>query len=150
MTEIISKFIDYFLIPIVKRQNSYIRDSLDFINKIESLKADKNCLLVDFDLTSMYTNLQFAEILDAVEEAYKNRVESDYTIPCPKPRSIRTLLKFVLENNFFEFNDKCYRQIIGASMGSKCSPEICDIAAYELIKQVFRKTQNKLLWKIQR
>ena len=79
----------------------------------------------------------FAEIMDAVEQAYTNRIESDYTLPCPKPRSIGTLLKRVLENNFYECNDKCNRQIIGASMDSKCSPEICDISAYELIKQVF-------------
>ena len=43
----------------------------------------------------------------------------------------------------FEFNDKCYKQVIGASMGSKCSPEICDIRAFEVVKEVFERFPTK-------
>ncbi len=39
------KLIDIFLLPIVKRQNTYIRDTPHVIRMIESLQASPNCTL---------------------------------------------------------------------------------------------------------
>lgn len=139
VTERISQFIDYFLLPIVKRQNSYIRDSGDFINQIENLHPNANCLLVSFDCTSMYTMMEFNELISAVGRAYDNAVNTDYTIKLPTKDTIVSFLSYILQNNYFEFNGKCYQQMIGASMGSKCSPEICDIRAFEIINEIFNK-----------
>ncbi|XP_077862479.1 uncharacterized protein LOC144344410 [Saccoglossus kowalevskii] len=41
-TEKISELIDHFLIPIVKRQHTYIKDTTDFINKIENIQVSDN------------------------------------------------------------------------------------------------------------
>lgn len=143
ITESISKFIDYFLVPIVKKQDSYIRDSGDFINQIEALHPNRNCFLVSFDCTSMYTNLQFNELRLAVEKAYGEATQGDYLVKLPHTETIVTLLSLVLENNYFEFNGKFYKQIIGASMGSKCSGEICDIRAFEVLNEILRKFTHR-------
>lgn len=136
VSERVSQFIDYFLLPLVKRQNSYIRDSGDFINKIEALKPDGNCLLVSFDCTSMYTNMEFDELIQSVQRAYNNVSQNDYSINIPSCETIVSLVSFVLKNNYFEFNDRYFVQTIGASMGSKCSPELCDIRAFEVINEI--------------
>ncbi|CAG2218755.1 unnamed protein product [Mytilus edulis] len=148
VTERVSKFIDYFLIPIVKRQNSYIRDSGDFINKIENLRPDRDCLLVSFDCTSMYTNMEFNELIHSVGRAYNSAVKEDYPIKLPSCETIKSLVATVLKNNYFEFNDRYFVQKIGASMGSKCSPEICDIRAFEVINEIIEKYKykNKILF----
>ena len=67
--ERVSRFIDYFLLPMVKRQHSYIKVSGDFINK-KNLKPNGDCLLVSFDCTSMYTNMEFDELAQSVGRAY--------------------------------------------------------------------------------
>ena len=67
-TERISKYFDHFLIPIVKTQSTYLRDSSDFIVKIENLKPNADCILVSYDVTSLYTNMEFSELLTAVEK----------------------------------------------------------------------------------
>ena len=47
----ISKFVDYHLQPIVKNIPSYVQDSNDFLNKIDTAKnIPANCLLVTMDV----------------------------------------------------------------------------------------------------
>ena len=65
VVEKIGRYADHFLIPIVLKQETYIKDTSDFIHKIESLHIPNNCLLAAYDITSMYTNLTFNELLSA-------------------------------------------------------------------------------------
>ena len=148
ITERVSKFIDYFLLPIVKRQNTYIRDSTDLINKIETISHPEDCLLATFDITSMYTNMHFNELISAVQNIWHTIDRNDYTCPIPSKGTISNLLRFVLENNYFTFNNKIYKQEIGASMGSKCSPSVCDVRAFQLIQEIVDKfeTKNKMIF----
>ena len=43
-TENIGHYCDHFLVPIVQKQDSYIKDTADFIQKIESLIVPENSL----------------------------------------------------------------------------------------------------------
>lgn len=45
----IGHFIDHFLIPTVQKQNTYVRDTKDFINKVESLHLKPDILLVTYN-----------------------------------------------------------------------------------------------------
>ena len=69
-TEQIGHFIDYFLVPIVQQQSTYIKDTKAFVNIIENLKPSVNCLLISYDIQQMFTNLPQNELLTAVEQAY--------------------------------------------------------------------------------
>ncbi len=148
VTERISRFIDYFLVPIVRKQKRYIRDSGDFINQIETLNPDQDCFFVSFDCTSMYTNMEFDELTQSVERAYDQAIQSDYSISLPDKETMVSLVSAVLKNNYFEFNGRYFKQIIGASQGSKCSPEICDIRADELINEILDqyRYRNKIAY----
>ncbi|XP_061192295.1 uncharacterized protein LOC133200524 [Saccostrea echinata] len=121
-TERISQYVDYFLTPIVQTLSTYIRDSSDFILKVEQLRPHAKCLLVSYDVTSLYTNMHFEELITAVQMAYTNFNKAEYIIPAPPTTDLCFLLRLVLENNIFEFNSALYKQTIGCAMGSKCSP----------------------------
>ena len=138
-TERISQYVDHFLIPIVKTQSTYIRDSSDFIVKIEKLRPRAECIMVSYDVTSLYTNMQFKELLTAVSKAYSEFNKGEFKIPSPPTEDLLWLLQTILENNVFEFNSKRYKQIIGCAMGSKCSPEVCDIRMYEVTSEILNK-----------
>ena len=56
-TERISSFVDSLLQPIAKLQNSYLKDTTDFINFLESTEVPENTILVSMDVTSLYTNI---------------------------------------------------------------------------------------------
>ena len=137
-TERISQYVDYFLIPIVNTQSTYIRDSSDFILKIEGIKLPLDCLLICYDVTSLYTNMQFDELISAVETAYSQFDKTVYNIPAPPTKHLSYLLRLVLENNVFEFDSKIYTQCIGCAMGSRSSPSVCNIRMYEITTEILR------------
>ena len=56
-TERLSSFVDRLLQPIAQKQKSYLKDTTDFINLIETTRVPKNAILVSMDVTSLYTNI---------------------------------------------------------------------------------------------
>ena len=55
-TNTISKYVDFHLQPIVKNIASYVRDTTDFLQKLDKVKSIQNdCLLVTLDVKPMYT-----------------------------------------------------------------------------------------------
>ena len=63
----ISKYVDYHLQPIVKQISSYVKDTNNFINKINAVKIVlKNSYLATMDVRSLYTNIPNAEGISAL------------------------------------------------------------------------------------
>ena len=69
----ISKYVDHHLQPIVKQIPSYVKDTSDFINKINAVNSvPKNSYLVTMDVRSLYTNTPNVEGISAVKRAFNN------------------------------------------------------------------------------
>ena len=105
-------------------------------------------LLVTYDITSLYTNLRFEEITQAIQRSLDEHVDIEYPIIKPKNKFLVEITKLNLSNNEFTFHGKSYRQIIGASMGAVASPEICDIAIYNHINTILENSsiREKILF----
>ena len=71
-TERISAFVDRLIQPIAQKQDSYLKDTTDFLNFIESTKLPKNTVLVSMDVTSLYTNIPHEEGVTTVCYAYED------------------------------------------------------------------------------
>ena len=56
-TERISSFIDSLLQPIAKKQDSYIKDTTDFVRFIENTQLPDNAIIAALDVCSLYTNI---------------------------------------------------------------------------------------------
>jgi hypothetical protein len=57
-TEKISQFVDHFLNPTTTSLKSYIKDTTDFLSKLQRLNnLPSGCLLVTLDIVSLYTNI---------------------------------------------------------------------------------------------
>ena len=70
LTERISSFIDSLLQPIMKEQQSYLKDTTHFINIVEGTIVPKNTILVSMDVTSLYTNIPQEEGITTICKAY--------------------------------------------------------------------------------
>ena len=116
----ISKYIDNQLQPHVKELKSYVKDSTDFIWKINSMKNIRdNSILVTMDVRSLYPNIPNKEVIEAVETTLKRKNIGT--------RIISTFLYLVLTLNNFIFNSQNYVQIKGCTMGTKCAPSYANI-----------------------
>ena len=69
-TEQISAFVDRLIQPIAQKQDSYLKDTTDFLNFIETNKLPKNTVLVSMEVTSLYTNIPHEEGVTTVCYAY--------------------------------------------------------------------------------
>ncbi|XP_078520512.1 uncharacterized protein LOC144785528 [Lissotriton helveticus] len=119
--EPISKFVDVFLKPLVVQVPSYLRDTMDFINKVEGLAFDPSCqLLASMDVSSLYTQIPQQDGLD-VMELYLDRRPRPHRVPTELIISFATV---ALKKNFFTFEDEMFLQIKGSAMGCPFAPEM--------------------------
>jgi hypothetical protein len=125
-TEKISAYVDHNLQPINQKLPSYIKDTTDFINKVENLPEDprEETILVTMDVRSLYTNIPNDEGIEAVKSAFRTRSAPGDGI---LSKVICTFLTLILTLNNFVFNDQNYVQVNGASMGTKCAPTYASI-----------------------
>jgi len=124
-TEKISQLADYFLQPLVSKTASYVKDTTDFINKIESIdKVSAGTILCTIDVTSLYTNIPNNEGIIACQK----QLESHRPGPQkPSNLNILKMLQYVLTKNNFDFNDKHYLQVGGTAMGTKVAPSFANL-----------------------
>ena len=71
-TECISIFIDPPLQPIAKKQESYIKDTTDFVRFIENTPIPENAIIATLDVCSLYTNIPEEEGLKVVCKYYND------------------------------------------------------------------------------
>ena len=144
--ERVGKYLDYFLLPLVKSSEWYLKDTGELLRLLDDLVLPQNVLLVTYDLTSMYTNMEHSEVLRSVGKAY-NEWPYPFDIPKLPTEDFMALLEICLYNNEFEFNQNYYKQVIGVAMGSRESPECSDLRKFDLLKDIYAKYNyvNKIL-----
>ena len=121
-----SAFVQHHIKHVANKHETFILDTPDFLRQVELLneKEDlpENAFLATIDVKALYTNILYKEGSKCVEEALEER--DDKTI---STQFIIRLLKHILENNIFEFNEQLYSQEIGAAMGTKPAPDYANI-----------------------
>ena len=123
-TERISQFVDWLLQPIAQIQNSYIKDTTDFINFIERTVVPKEALLVTMDVTSLYTNIPADEGIEFVTQSYTDFYKETPPIPV---EYLKELLNLILKENSFRFDGQHYLQLHGVAMGTKTAVSFANI-----------------------
>lgn len=68
-----------FLVPLVQTQYTYVRDTNDFINKIESMHLDPDTRLITYDVTFMYTNMTATELVQSAAKALTKLKQNEVT-----------------------------------------------------------------------
>jgi hypothetical protein len=96
-TERISELADHFLKPLVELTKSYVKDTTDFINKIEAIPPlPEDSLLCTIDVTSLYTNIPNSEGISACKKLLNLHRDGSEK---PSNDNIIHLLEYVLHMN---------------------------------------------------
>ncbi|CAJ0922858.1 unnamed protein product [Ranitomeya imitator] len=115
-------FLDRILRPFAISARSYVKDTNDFLDKIEDVNVTETTVLASFDVVSLYTSIEHEKGLDAVSCMLSG---SDVAPECAQ--LVLTLLEFVLRRNFFLFGDDFFLQLRGTAMGSNVAPTYANI-----------------------
>ena len=137
-TSEISRFVHHHLQPPVREIPSYIKDTNDFINKINNFPVPPNSLLVTMDVQSLYTSIPNNERIASVKKKYDHYLKK--TIPT---KIITTFLALILTLKNFTFNSKFCLQIKGCAMGTICAPSYANIFMSESIRRKIYLPSNQ-------
>ena len=142
-TELISKYVDLKLQPIAKTRKSYLRDTQDFLSRIQQYKnLPENTLLVTADVQSLYTNITHQAGITAVKNTLIKEKHSNLEIGL-----ITRLIRLILTKNCFNFNNKSYLQIQGTAMGTKMAPSYAIIYMAHLEESFLEQQETKpMVW----
>ena len=97
------------------------------------------------DVTSLYTNIPQEEGINIECTAYENFYRDGPPIP---KRSLKKALKLILQENYFQFNERDYLQTQGTAMGTIMAVAFANIFMAEIETQIVDKSAHKpLVWK---
>ena len=87
---------------------SYIKDTSDFLRKLNEFgKLPENAILVTTDVVGLYPSIPHADGLGALSAKLEEREDKSIAT-----EDLLQMAKFVLKNNFFEFDSKIKQQNI--------------------------------------
>ena len=111
-------YFDKQKIPIVKKVESYIKDTNHFLKKLKELGSlPKNAILFTIDVVGLYPNIPHEEGLASIRKHLNNRENKEVTTD-----TLVELADIVLKNNYFQFLDKTFKQKRGTAIGTKFAP----------------------------
>ena len=116
------------LVKIIKENidivNNYsIKNSYDLVEKIKTIKSAPHYRLASFDVTNLYTNVPVDETMTILRNSLINtnrlgRNEID---------ELMQLLKTILKQNYFSYDNEYFMQEDGLAMGSPLSGILADL-----------------------
>ncbi|XP_074981174.1 uncharacterized protein LOC142070971 [Caretta caretta] len=124
LTAGLSGYVDSLLRPYATSTPSYLRDTTDFLRKLQSIgDLPDNTILATMDVEALYTNIPHKDGLQAVKNTIPDNVTANL---------VAELCDFVLTHNYFTFGDNVYLQISGTAMGTRMAPQYANIFMADL------------------
>ena len=137
-TENASAFLDRWLQPYMRRVKSHITNATELIHILWDLEISKDSYLVTLDIKSLYTNITHEEAIRTLLKIFEFH---------PLKVFLLDLLKYVLKNNVFKFNDLIFTRVCGIAMGTKLAPALATIYVGELEEKFLSQHHKKpSLW----
>ena len=130
----------------VKELPSHIKDTTDFIKKLEEINKSynlpENSLLVTWDVKSLYTKIPHKECLDSVLHFLQSTNTSR-----KKMEVILHFTDLILTSNIFRFGSDCILQKSGIAMVNVTSPSLANLFMGLSEKNLLSKCYKKsLVW----
>ena len=108
------------------RCESYIKDSQDLIIKTKNVFIPSSFNIFSCDFESLYTNIPHSTCLSMICDFLSDKFDNNHL----NISAFKDLLLFILDNNYFLFDDIFYKQTKCIAMGSACGPSIANLFVF--------------------
>ncbi|CAJ0946822.1 unnamed protein product [Ranitomeya imitator] len=122
LLEPISKFLDFYLKPIVAEIPSYIRDTTEALQRLDGIHMTSDMHIITCDVESLYTSIPHEFGLTAARRYLSCRNLDGLLI-----EFLMELLEYALFHNYFVFKDRYYLQKRGVAMGAAFAPSYANL-----------------------
>jgi hypothetical protein len=126
VTSCLSQVVDHLCRPILDKLPWVVDSSKQVINNLEAIGTDfEDVWICTGDVVAFYTNIDSEECAHKVASAY------EYYFPKSRIRgqTLAQMIKFIMDHNYFSFQDQVWKQQGGLAMGTSCAPVLANIYA---------------------
>jgi hypothetical protein len=122
--QLVSTLHDYLQLP-----NTYnIQNSIQLMGDIKSITINKSTRLCSFDIINMYTNIPKNDIIIIIIIIIITKnILQNYDINIDTQKEILQLTNTILEQSYFQYDHKYYKQTNGLAMGAPTSAILAEI-----------------------
>ena len=122
----LSKYISNILKTYINNDDRHSKNSKVFSEYVRTLTVDDDETLVSFDVTSLYTNVPINDTLTIIKEHLDNDGDLQTKTKIPKEELLE-IIRFLLTETWFKFNNNFYTQTDGVAMGGPTSSVVAEI-----------------------
>jgi len=142
VTSRVSEVIDYLCRPILEKLPWVVNSTKQVINNLSQVDgSSEDIWICTGDVVAFYTNIDARQCARTVAGAWQNYCSESKI----SAKTIMEMMQFVMNNNFFQFQDHLYTQKNGLAMGTACAPLIANIYAAYFERQQQVRTQKGVL-----
>lgn len=109
-----------------KPEGFSVENSYELINDLKDQRIETDEMLVSFDITSFYPSVPVDDALKSLNDWLDPKQVDHLT-----KDAFKELTAACMNQNYFEFRGKFYKQTSGTAMGNSLSPLVCNIYASE-------------------
>ena len=134
-----------FIAPMISHlaKNDYVlKNSYQFANEVSGIKNAENFHMSSFDIESLYTNVPVSETIDIIlKKIFLDNVQTHFGF---NRIEFQKLLNLALQDSYFRFNGRIFKQLEGLSMGAPLSPIIANIFLCDLEEKALQQCEARL------
>ncbi|XP_062708533.1 uncharacterized protein LOC134288261 [Aedes albopictus] len=118
-----------------------VKNSVELVKKLEGFKLGRGEILVSFDVTALFPSVPVNEALQSLRRHLERS-----RAPPNHIEAYLSVAQVCMNQNFFTFRGKVYRQTFGLSMGSKLSPLLADLFMSDFENEAQKKKLFPRIW----
>ena len=118
--------LNFLIRPYVVNTESYIKDSQNLIQKTKDIKIPEGYTMASADFSALYSSIDHEDCISNLTDFFNTKLDSEHI----NIEGFRRILKLILNNNYFKYNEKYFKQKLGIAMGSLCGPSIANLFVY--------------------
>jgi hypothetical protein len=104
--------------------NTYsIQNSVHLTTDLQSIEINEDVRICSFDIENIHTNIPKLEVINII----KNIMENDPEIKKDEQEEIINILKSMMDQYYFQFNQQYYKQTVGLAMGAPTSAILAEV-----------------------
>lgn len=118
-----------------------VKNSVDLVDKLKNLEVRRGEILVSFDVTALFPNVPVPDALRSLRRHLERK-----RAPINHIEAYLTVAEVCMNQNYFVFRGKFYKQTFGLSMGSKLSPLLADVFMSDLESELENEKLFPRVW----
>ena len=142
-----SKELSRILKPLVGKSPYQVQNNKEFIQCLEGNQLISDEIIMSYDVKALFTSVPIQPALNIIKKLLEEDTELQQRTSITV-KHITCLLQFCLRSTYFTFQDKYYKQVEGAAMGSPTSPIVANLYMENFeVRAINTSPHPSLIWK---